>query len=451
MRHTLLVTVLATVAATARLGAQETPRLLSVDARLDDFGVTDVDSVQRGRVSLVHDPAGARIVLQFVRSTPDAPPPPPAPEQPLEPTPGAAGEPGLRALWVWNTDALLADPEQRHTFLGFVADQRITRVFLHLPAGEGERPSAGFIPFDGPALAPLLRDLHERGVLVYALDGDPYYVRDENHAGVLRTVRSIAEYNRDRPAEERFYGVRYDVEPYLLPGFQGPARQRILDDYARLLSDVAGEAHANGLRVGADVPFWFDGVDEETGEPFEAVVDGVRGPVLHHVMGAVDDIGIMAYRTSAHGPDGAIAFTAGELEFAAETGTGVFVGVETTRLYDEDLFTFRGRGRVGLPELPDVPWVVLEDGGDGRVRAWLAEGADALSALEGQVDDPQTLRYWFAGQPVRVAGDRLSFYSLGADTMRAVTDQIVRQFANAPAFLGLAFHDYEGLSALLSR
>ena len=451
MRFASAVTVAATLAAVTGAGAQEAPGLFGVDARLADYGLADVDLVQRGRISLVHDSAGDRIALQFLRATPLATPPPLPAEEPLVPPSGAAAEPGLRATWVWNTDELLRDERERGAFLAFVEEQKITRVFLYLPAAEGERPSAGYVPFDGSALAPLLAALHARGALTYALDGDPDYVREENHAGVVRTVRRVAEHNRARPAEERFHGVRYDVEPYLLPGFQGPARAEILDDYVRLLTDLADAAHAEGLRVGADVPFWFDAGDEETGEPFEAVLDGVRRPVLDHVMLAVDDIGVMAYRTSAQGPDGAIMHSAGEIERGRSVGVGIFVGIETTRLYDEELYTFRGEGRVGVPELQDAPWIVLQDLGGDRVRVWLADGERALRALETQVADPGTLRYWFAGQPVPLPGDRLSFYSLGADAMRDVTEQIVRQFADDPAFLGLAFHDYRGLSALLSR
>jgi hypothetical protein len=127
------------------------------------------------------------------------------------------------------------------------------------------------------------------------------------------------------------------------------------------------------------------------------------------------------------------------------------VGVETTHLYDEQLYTFRGEARVGLPAIRDAPWVFLEDRGDLGVRVWFAEGEDAVAALERRTADPGTLRYWFAGQPTALPGDRLSFYSLGADAMETVTDQILRRFGSDPAFMGLAFHDYRGLSTLLRR
>jgi hypothetical protein len=86
-----------------------------------------------------------------------------------------------------------------------------------------------------------------------------------------------------------------------------------------------------------------------------------------------------------------------------------------------------------------------------RVRVSLASGETALDELEQQAPDSSLLRTWFAGQPVSLPGDLLSFYSLGPDAMDALARRVVAQFGDEPAFLGLAFHDYRGLSALLQR
>jgi hypothetical protein len=369
----------------------------------------------------------------------------------LPPPSGRPEEPPLEAMWVWNTAEILSDPVERGRFLDFVADRGIDRVFLYLAAAEGERPAAGHIPFDSDRLGPLLAELRARGALTYALDGDPNYVRDENRPGILRTVRALAAHNRSRPPEERFHGVRYDVEPYLLPGFQSPRRIEILSAYVEMLADIAEEAHAGGLVVGADIPFWFDAGDEHTGEPFEAILTGERRPVLEHVMATVDDVAIMAYRTSARGGDGAIMHSWAELEEGRTRGTDVFVGLETTRLFDESLYAFRGAARLGVPPMPEAAWILMEDLGGGRVRIWLANGADALAALERDTPDMDALRYWHAGQPVQLPGDHLSFHSLGWDAMENVAGEIVEQFSAAPAFVGLAFHDYLGLRALRAR
>jgi hypothetical protein len=450
LRYTLAVTAVSTLAVASGVGAQEEPLLLSTEVELADYGLEHVEDVRRGRVSLVHDPDGPRIALHFLRSTSGTGLPGIQPDQRDRLETGSDDRPEVRALWVWSTAEILADEAERADFLDFVADQAIERVFLHVPAAEGEAPSAGYVPFDGDALAPLLAALHARGALTYALDGDPNYVRPENHAGVLRTVRRVVEHNRSRPPEERFHGVRYDIEPYLLPGFQGPRRQQILDQYVRLIAALAEVAHEGGLRVGADVPFWLDGPDEETGQPFEAELEGVRWGVLRHVMATVDDVAVMAYRTTAEGPNGVLRGAGHEIVLGNGLDRAdVFVGVETTRIPDEELHTFRGRPRAGLPTLPDARWVVAEELERGRVRISLVEGAEALAVLARRAADTNRLRHWFAGQPLPLPGDMLSFHSLGADAMRSVTDEIVRRFRAQSSFLGLAFHDYRGLRALL--
>jgi len=353
------------------------------------------------------------------------------------------------ALWVWSTQELLDDAAARAEFLRFVEAQGIDRVFLQLVPAAGAASAAGLVPFDGALTGRLVADLRARGALTYALDGDPRYVRTENREGVLRTVARVAEHNRGAPPEQRFVGVRYDIEPYLLPGFQGPRRGEILAQYLTVVEALSRAARGAGLAFGVDVPFWLDALDEVTGEPFEAVEGGARTPVLGRVLELADDVAVMAYRTVAGGPDGVLEHARGELGRAASEDVGVFVGLETAQLPDERLFSFRGAGRVGLPTLPDAAWVVLEERPGGGARVWLVEGAQALSELERATSDARSLTHWFAGSPVPLAGDALSFHALGAEAMRRVAGEVLEGFGGEAAFRGLAYHDYEGLRDLL--
>ncbi len=432
--------------------AQEPLPPLVAEVALADYGVESVVDVLHGRVAVVHDPQGARLVLHFLRTTPPAtglPPEEPAPEPGTGP--GGDGE-VLTALWVWRTEELLGDAEERASFLELIEDMGVDRVFLYVPAAEGERPQAGYVPFDGARLGPLLAELRARGALAYALDGDPEYVRPENHAGVLRTVARVAEHNRRVPPEQRFHGVRLDVEPYILPSFQGPAREQILGDYVALMARISAAAREAGLAFGTDIPFWLDGRDEITGEPFLAVHEGERAPVLGHLLGLVDDVAIMAYRTFANGPDGVFAHTRGELSSAQARGVGVFVGVETTPIWDEDLYTLRGRGRRGLPSDGDAPWIVAQETGGGAATIWFVDSPAALVLLAERLGGEATgVTHWFAGQPVPLPGSRLSFHRLGVEAMLGVSAQLLQGLSGHGAFRGLAFHDYRGLSTLLGR
>jgi hypothetical protein len=432
--------------------AQEPLPLIGVEVDLGAYGIGGPEDVRRGRVSIVYDPDGVRLEMYYLRDTPTAPrvtypDPPPTPE----PSASPRLETRQTALWVWNTGDLIGDLAERDVFLDFVEAQSITRVFLYLASPEGARPSAGYVPFSSEEIGPLVADLRARGALAYALDGDPDYVLEENHEGVYRTVRRLVDHNRTVPPEQRFYGVRYDIEPYLTRGFQGPDRSKLLDGYVELIAGVSRIAKEGGLAVAVDIPFWFDAPDEETGAYLEAELDGRRRRILEQIMSVVDDIAIMDYRTRAEGPDGALAHAYHELEMGAAMGVDVFVGVETTRLADEDLHTFYGPGTEGLPTRGDARWLVLEAGADRRTRIWLADSEEALAELAVRTAGAALLRHWPAGRPTRVPADKQSFHNLGRDRMAEVTREVVRHLIDQPAFVGLAFHDYVGLSELLSR
>jgi hypothetical protein len=432
--------------------AQEPLPLVGVEVDLTAYGLTGPADVRRGRVSIAYAPDGVRLGMYYLRDSP-ALPTVSVPEAPPTPEPSVASEISTRqtALWVWNTEELILDRAERDLFLDFIEDQGISRVFLYLASAQGTRPAAGYIPFSSEEIGPLVAELRARGALAYALDGDRDYVLDENHEGVFRTVRRLVEHNQTVSPDQRFFGVRYDVEPYLAPGFQGSDREKLLNGYVALIAGASEIAREGGLEMAVDIPFWFDAPDEETGAYMEADYGGVRRPVLEHVMSVVDDIAIMDYRTSAGGADGALAHAYQELRLGEDMGVDVFVGVETIRLVDEDLHTFYGPVREGLPTRGGTRWIVLEEGEDGRTRVWLADGEGALAELAERTGGARFLRHWPAGRPIRVAGDKQSFFNLGRDQMRSVTGEIVRHLIERPAFVGLAFHDYRGLQALLGQ
>lgn len=434
------------------LVAQEPLPLVSVAVDLEAYGIERPEEVRRGRVSIAYAPEGPRLAVYYLRTDPvrsrvTYPEPPPTPE----PDPRPSVRTRETALWVWTTEEILRRPGERDAFLDLVEREGITRVFLYLAPAEGERPASGYIPFSSEEMGPLVAALRARGALTYALDGDRDYALEENHAGVLRTVRRLVEHNRKVAPAQRFYGVRYDIEPYLVPGFQGPLRQELLDGYVDLVAGVADVARAGDLAVAVDVPFWLDAPDEETGRYMMAVHDGRRARVLEHLMALVDDLAVMDYRTSALGPDGALAHAYNELRLAEDNGVDVFVGVETVRLVDEDLHTFSGPVHEGLPAHADARWLVLEQEASGSARIWLVDGERALSELRARVRDARLLRYWPAGRPIRVAADKQSFHDHGAQRMREVTGEVVRRLVSSPAFAGLAYHDYRGLRELLAR
>ncbi len=457
--------------------AQEVAHPLSAEARLVDFGITRADFVVRGRLAVDWRSNGPQLSVRWLR---DVPAPPPSAvaghvreedrrpdgdsaarseagrlESALgsDPRPGEDGHPSgrHRALWVWETRRLLGDAQERAELLAFVRRRKIDRVYLNIPPAEGRRAAAGFVPFDATAFAPLVAGLWRAGAVVYALDGDPDYVLRANHSGVVRTVERVVAYNAEVADSARFRGVHYDVEPYLLRGFQGPEREEILESYLDLVEAIARTAHQGDLRVGLDVPFWLDAPDEETGRVPTAIHGGSRRTVLEHILSMVDEIAVMDYRTATSGPDGSVALVRGEIEAAASAGVEVYVGLETAPIADEDLYGFGASAPVSTPPSGGGPWIALEPREAGSVRIWLVPRGTVRSfrdqiAAEGS--DPSALRYWKAGRAVHIPGDKLSFSRSDWATLEAAIRRIGERLHDETAFAGVALHHYGSLRAL---
>ncbi len=358
-----------------------------------------------------------------------------------------------RALWVWRTGEILRSDEERTRFLAFVEDGGFDKVFMYLPPAEGSRVERGFVPFDGRELSVLIADLTARGAETYALDGDPAYVLPGNREGILRTVGRIGSYNRNAPPEARFVGVRYNVEPYLLPGFQGPRQQEFLDGYAALVTDLARRAQGEGLRVGLDIPLWWDSRDEDTGELLEATVDGRRASLLDHILAVVDDISVMGYRTSAYGADGSIVQVLGELNSAAALGAEVFVGLESGPLPDELMVIFEGAPTVGEPP-EEGPLVALSAAAAGTVRAWLVPPGrlgDLPLRAESADEEAAPRYFWSTTSQNLLRADRLTFDAWGQERLEEEADRLVRELRGHPAFAGVAYHYYGSLVDLTRR
>jgi hypothetical protein len=455
-RSPFLVGLVVIAVAAGPLVGQDIERPLSAEVRLEDFGVGRADFILRGQLSVAYTSKGPKLSVAFLRDVPPAVLGPSTEARPPAPGPsgGAAAAPArARALWVWSTRELLADDTARSAFLDFVARRRITRVYLALPPAKGRAPDAGFVPFDGAALAPLIVALRKGGAEVDALDGDPAYALGPNHEGVLRTVARVVDYNRSAEPAARFHGVHYDIEPYLLPGFQGPAREDILESYLELLDGLAREAHRGDLAVGVDVPFWLDAPFGETGRPLEAVHRGVQRTVLEQILSMVDEVTVMDYRTAALGPDGAVAHAVGEITAASGSGVKVWVGLETGPIADEDVVTFGPEPAAGGPRQTGGASVAVEVLGQGRVRVWLvpAGGGATLSAdLEREGRDAASLLYWPVRAVTRVPGTKLSFHDLDASHLESAADTLAAHLRSLPAFAGLAYHDYASLRKLLA-
>jgi len=362
-------------------------------------------------------------------------------------------KPPQKALWVWNTAEILASKELQQDLLRFLRGQGFSRIFLQLPEGKTGGSIPGEITLDPDKLRPFLATLNRAGLAVSALDGFKNYALPEWHDGVLRTVENVIRYNRESEPSERFSGIHYDVEPYLLKGFAGPRRQAFLQGYLTLLEKIVQKTKPSQTHFGVDIPFWYDATDELTGKPMPIAFRGVSKRASEHVIDLVDEVAIMDYRTAAYGADGVIAMAQDELAYASKQSKTVFVGLETTELPDEELIEFGGVPSIDLNrKVPNSRFVVLVPGNNAATlhlvspSHWLA----LRSELEARGIDLVSLLWWPVRNTTLVPGHRLTFSSLGRDQMHQTMAEAQRELSHFSSFAGFAVHDYLGYRRLLN-
>lgn len=359
--------------------------------------------------------------------------------------------PATKALWVWNTVEILASSRLSGELLDFVQAEQFNRVFLQLPEGNVPGRLPGELTLDPSKLPPLLASLNHRRVAVFALDGFKNYALPNWHEGVLRTVDNVIRYNQDSLPSERFAGIHYDIEPYLLEGFAGPRRQTLLLGYLELLEKISEKTKRSHTHFGVDIPFWYDTADETTGQPTLIQFRGASKPASEHVIDLVDEVAIMDYRTVAYGADGVIAMAQDELAYAAKQGKPVLIGLETTDLPDEELVDFSGSPSRGLTQQAPQARFVLLVPGESAATLYLVSSAEwpQLHAELGSLGVSRASLLWWPVQSITfVPGRKLTFFDLGADSLRQTMAEVQTELRPFSSFAGFAIHDYLGYRRL---
>jgi hypothetical protein len=336
-----------------------------------------------------------------------------------------------RGLWLWQTARVVASPAGVRSAADFCRRRGITDVFLQVPYSISRVDGRWSVAWKPRRLRPLLAALHRAGARVDALTGDPRMALKDQHGRPLAVARAVIAHNRKSPERERFDGLRFDIEPYLLPQFEGVHKQSILRQYRSLLQKAGALGRKAGLTLGADIPFWFD----ELNRYYEPTAELEGRPFSEHVLDAVDNISIMDYRTTAYGPDGVLAHAEGELEYATRQGKQVFIGLETVDLPDETQYEYATQRNHNGGSL-----LIVRPDGKGRARVTWDPVSGRPPGGAARVLRP------FHKVPVRAS--RVTFARLGLPRMERIQRLTHRELVHSPAFAGFALHAYTSFRKL---
>ena len=198
-------------------------------------------------------------------------------------------------------------------------------------------------------LRSFIAEAHSRNIRIHALDGAPELCLKQNHDIPLGLVDAVLQFNHQAKELERFDGVHFDNEPYLLLGWHSPSlREQILRQYLELNAECQRRIReGSNMQFGVDIPFWWQAMDNNTGESHAAVkFNGVRKAASFHCIDMLDNVGVMNYRDRADGADGIIAHGRTLMEYGQrQRGATIFMGVETFMEADRPVWFLAGLPR----------------------------------------------------------------------------------------------------------
>jgi hypothetical protein len=260
-----------------------------------------------------------------------------------------------RTMWVWTVFEILENKNnQQDTIFEACKRENTNRLWLQIPSSyepnidlsadiENIQPPEFKISLQHEdKLKAFIRKAHAKGIKVEALDGYPEFAQKPYHFIPLAIVDAIIDYNNRAEPEERFDGVHFDNEPYLIIGWHDKnRREQILKEFLELNIECQRRIHANSdMEFGVDIPFWWNAKDPTTdGAIGDVTFNGERKPAVYFCIDFLDNIGIMNYRDTTYGVDGIIAHADPILQYAERAGKDrVYVGLEVFRYMPTEIW-----------------------------------------------------------------------------------------------------------------
>lgn len=194
------------------------------------------------------------------------------------------------------------------------------------------------------ALQRFIGEATQRGVKVWSVEGDPRAVLPEARDEYVQRARRYSEYNRTVADTYRLQGVQYDIEPYLVPGYQ-LATAEWLSAYLDAIAAFKAEL---GMPLELAVPYWW-AQQNYAGKSF-----------LDRLAVSADSLAVMNYSTN---PESIRAGAEPFLAWSARFTRGVRISLEAGPLADEQRRFYRksAAGELWQISLPQHTALLLFD------------------------------------------------------------------------------------------
>ena len=220
-----------------------------------------------------------------------------------------------KGTWIWDAGLIEKDRDQ---VLSFARDQDVTAIYLQMNRDVAPNAYADFI-----------RSAKEKGISVEALAGRPDWACKSNQDQIKAFIAWTLQYNASVGAEERFDGLHFDIEPYLLADWE-TNHKKILEEWIHNLRFMEQETRRSGLKITLDVPYWLH----------EWNVPDTEISLSAWLLEKFDCLVIMDYRNHALGKNGIVDNAHAILREASALNKQAIVAVETARSSEGDRVSF---------------------------------------------------------------------------------------------------------------
>ncbi|CAH8248241.1 copper amine oxidase N-terminal domain-containing protein [Paenibacillus melissococcoides] len=224
-----------------------------------------------------------------------------------------------KATWIWDSHIIERDPDK---LINFAIDNQVTSVYLQIDADIAPAVYKDFI-----------RTAKEKRINVEALAGRPDWAYKSKQDQIQKFIAWVQNYNAAVKTEERFDGLHFDIEPYLLPEWK-TANKAILASWMDNMSLIEQETRGSGIKIALDVPFWLNTIK----------VPGTEYSFSAWLLEKFDCLVIMDYRNFALGKNGIVENASAMMRQAATLKKQVIVAVETAKNMESDRTSFYAKG-----------------------------------------------------------------------------------------------------------
>jgi hypothetical protein len=188
------------------------------------------------------------------------------------------------ALWTWQEN-VITNASDETAFFAFATSHGVKRVYIECE---------GSIQKNQPALIAFLQKAASHRLMTELLFGNDEWVSPGSgypHQGyAVSLVSRYAARLLSKMTTGQPVAVHFDVEPYALPQWK-TQRNALASDYVDLVTKLARAAHAIGLKLSVDVPYWYSTIPVKRGS--------VTTPLNQLVIQTVDEYTVMDYWNTA--------------------------------------------------------------------------------------------------------------------------------------------------------